>query len=251
MDAGIGIALAATLYLTSQLLRVVRIAVLSLSDRRSMRRLVSWHLLTLWFGALLPFKLGELLRCGGFVALAQPRWSGAAIWAIERAADAITLLFLIGLLAILTPLGFEARPLVGGLLLFSFLVVGGGWTIRETLPFLHDDMLLRSRTRRGLLALRGVIALQNISNQVTAMISGRVGLVLLLSVGIWFCELTSLIFLVSEADLFRDIGIRFRETVLGGGSGEATRSWVRVALSLVGASAVAVLFFSARGARGR
>ncbi len=228
------IAIALAFYLASQLLRAARIAMLCLDDRTMMRRLVAVHLVTLLPGAILPFKSGEVLRVGGFVLAAPNRMAGALVWIIERTADSITLASLLVVLTVLAPAEAEMRLLIIILFLFAFSVIGSGLAIREVVPFLHDDLLLRSRSAMGLKALRLVIASRSLVASAQAMLKGRVSLLVLLSVTIWMLELACVAVLLDRASLAHEIGDAFSQAVISGYENDPKRLFVLSSLTVAG-----------------
>jgi hypothetical protein len=228
------IAIALAFYLASQLLRAARIAMLCLDDRTMMRRLVAVHLVTLMPGAILPLKSGELLRAAGFVLMAPNRVAGALVWIIERTADSITLAILLVVLTALGPAEPEMRLLIITLFLFAFSVLGSGLAIREIVPFLHDDLLLRSRSPNGLKALRLVIASRSLVASAQTMLKGRVSLLVLLSVMIWILELACVAVLLDSTSLTREIGDAFSQALISGYESDQKRLLILGFLTGVG-----------------
>ena len=240
------IAIALAFYLASQLLRAVRIAMLCLDDRTMMRRLVAVHLVTLLPGAILPFKSGELLRVAGFVAAAPNRLAGGLVWIIERTADSITLASLLVALTVLGPAESEMRLLIITLFLFAFSALGSGLAIREIVPFLHDDLLLRSRSENGLKALKLVIASRSLVASAETMLKGRVSLLVLLSVMIWMLELACVAVLLDSASLAHEIGDAFSRAVISGYENDNKRLFVLGSLTGAGVILSLVLVIAKR-----
>lgn len=236
------IVIALVFYLASQLLRAVRIAMLCLDDRAMMRRLIAVHLITLLPGAVLPYKSGELLRVGGFILTAPNHMAGALVWIIERTADSITLASLLVVLTVLGPAEAEMRLLIITLFLFAFSVLGSGLAIREVVPFLHDDLLLRSRSVNGLKALKLVIASRSLVSSAQTMLKGRVSLLVLLSVTIWMLELACVAVLLDSTSLAQEIGDAFSQAVISGYENDPKRLFVLSSLTVAGLILGLVLF---------
>ena len=246
MTLSLKLLFAGALYLFGHLMRAGRLAILCLDDRKAMRRIVSVHLVTLWPSAIIPFKLGEAARLLGFIAVTKSRWIGCAIWLVERACDAVALILLISGLLVLGPTDIESKLLLGSLLLFVLLVVGGGWTLREVIPYLYDDLLLRSRSSGGVAGLRLVIQVRSAADQIANMLIGRVGLIILISFAIWACELAAVSLLISGSDLAAQIATQFSERLLHSTSGETLKEPILIGLTVVGAFSLAALVFARR-----
>lgn len=183
---------AGAIYLAANVLRVLRIAILCMQDRSTMRRLVSVHMLLLWPNSILPFKALELVRLAGFVALAKSHVEGGAIWLIERASDAIALLLLTAWLSFLVVPPEQLRLLQLLLIVFLFFAVSSAFAIKTILPYFYDDLLLRSRSKHGLAGFWIVCRLQEYSRIVEALLKGRALAVLLLAIFIWGLELIAI-----------------------------------------------------------
>lgn len=95
------LALAVLAYIASHALRYSRVRMLFREARRSDARLLEAHVSSAWVGALLPYRLGELVRLSQFIAVAGQWRIGAAAYAMEKFFDAVFLLC-VSLLALLT-----------------------------------------------------------------------------------------------------------------------------------------------------
>ena len=139
--------LALALYLGAHTFRCVRLYVLSLGERKGGARLVAAHCLTVWANAVIPFKLGEILRIAGFGAAMKSPTTGGSIWLIERFSDAVAILVVVGGVSLFFPPAQDtmiALGVAGGFILASCL---GAWVLSEIVPFLRRDLILeRFRT---------------------------------------------------------------------------------------------------------
>lgn len=231
---------AALLYLCAQVLRLIRIAFLCLDDRALLNRLIIVHLMTLLPGTLIPFKGGEILRLSGFVLASSTRWSGGLVWAIERTLDAATLVFLLICLALVGPSDPGMRILIAALLVFAFGAVSTALALRELAPFLHSDLLLRSRTRHGLVVLRSVLGLRKMIARAGAMLRGRISLLILLSSVIWSLELGSIALILDGSTTIVEIGPALSDALVSGGANAGLKVWMLFGLTGVGVVAVAI-----------
>jgi len=133
--------------------------------------------------------MGEFLRVGGFCGAMKSPSSGVSIWLIERFSDAVAIILLIGSASVLLTPG---RDTVWTLALAGGFIVSCGvtaWMLVEVLPFLRKDLILRSRSKKGLIALRLVDYVENAVGQVRTLLVGRFSLTLLIGLAIWCLEL--------------------------------------------------------------
>lgn len=180
------------LYLASHLLRCARLYVLSLGERRGGARLVAVHCGTAWLGAVIPFKLGEVLRLGLFGAAVGSPVSGGSIWLIERLNDAISVVVLVITLSLVMPIApgaYGALYVAGG---FIIACVVGTIVLMETIPYLNRDLVLRSRSRKGLILLRVVRSVEAAFEHAKRLLIGRLTLTIVMSLMIWACEFAAL-----------------------------------------------------------
>lgn len=240
---------AAFFYLASQIVRMLRISVLCLGDRKLLRRLILVHLLTLVPGALIPLKGGETLRLAGFVLVSPDKWSGGLVWIIERTLDALFLGVLLGLLALLGSSDPSVRLLILALLVFAFGVLTVGLAIRELTPFLHTDLLLRSRTERGLVALKIVLGARTVIAKTSEMLKGRGSLLVLLSSIIWILELLSVTLFLGGVGVLSDLGPTFSGVLIEGFNDGNLRILLLTSASALGLLTLAIL--TRLGTRGR
>jgi hypothetical protein len=185
-------ALALLLYFGGHVLRCARLYILSLGARRGGARLVAAHCLTAWASAVIPFKLGELLRIAGFGAAVRSPLNGAAIWMVERLSDAVALIVLILTMAWFTPVQGPGAIALAISIGFIIVFAGGAWMLTELTPFLRDDLLYRSRSPKGLWLLRVVNSIERAMAEAKVLLVGRFSATLLTALVIWTCEFAAL-----------------------------------------------------------
>lgn len=181
------IAIAACAYIASHLMRYARVLVLFREQRPPRTRLAEAHITSAWISAVLPFRLGELIRIAQFITVAD-RWRvGVAAYVMEKFLDAILLLTL-AVLAMRTSAPALLLPLVS---LFA-MVVGGG-----LIAYAFADGLIERAARHLLFAgssslvtwrLRGVAQARQGLAAVRATVRQRGPLLLLLTIGIWLLD---------------------------------------------------------------
>lgn len=185
MGASVGAVLA---YVASHLMRYARLRVLFQEQRPSAVRLADAHIASAWISAILPFRLGELVRAWRFVAVAG-RWRiGVAAYAMEKFFDAVVLLTLVVLAMLGRTPTTQLVPLAALL-----AAVGGGGLLTYALA---DGVIDRS-ARRMLFAapsprttrqLRGVAQVRQLVAAVRSTVRQRGVLLLGLTAGIWLLD---------------------------------------------------------------
>jgi hypothetical protein len=184
--------LALVCYFGAHSFRCVRLYILSLGQRKHGARLVAAHCATVWANAIIPFKLGEFLRLATLSVAVKSPFSGGGIWLIERLSDAIAIIVLVLALS-------PAFPLVRDSMVALWLAAGfigaiafGAWMLMEAIPYLRDDLVLRSRSRKGMVALRLVHQLDLAMRQAKQLLVGRFSLTLLVGLMIWSLEFAAI-----------------------------------------------------------
>ncbi|MDP3737443.1 MAG: hypothetical protein Q8R02_08635 [Hyphomonadaceae bacterium] len=163
------------------------------------------HCLTVWASAIIPFKIGEIPRLAGFSIAVKSPFGGGGIWLIERLSDAVALVILVIGLSLFLPVAREAivtLSITGGFISACAL---GGWILVEIIPFLRNHLVLRSRTPKGLFALKVVHQVELAMAQVRRLLTGRFSLTLLISLLIWSLEFMAVIFWGSTAGAGADL----------------------------------------------
>lgn len=185
---GIGI-----VYLTSHVLRMIRLALLSLDERERIPGLMVAHVATAFPGSLIPFKIGELLRLLSFMHVFGYRRKALAIWIAERLADVsvITIfVLLLHLFKISIPSAmrgvFVAFAAVGSLCLLAL------FAIAKLFVYLNRHLVLNSASERGLRLLKASHAIRQLELDVHKAVEGRFTAFLLLSLLIWGIEIAAL-----------------------------------------------------------
>ena len=185
--------IALTLYFGAHAFRCVRLYTLSLGERKGGARLVATHCLTVWANAVIPFKLGEILRIAGFGIAMRSASAGAGIWLIERFSDAVAILVLVGGASLLLPEMEGTATTLGIAATFIVICCFVAWVMIETVPFLHADLVLRSRSRKGFLALQIVNQAEQSIEQARRLLVGRFSLTVLLGLIIWTLDLGAIV----------------------------------------------------------
>lgn len=183
----------AGLYLLSHGCRMLRLALLTLDERKQTAPLLSAHALTAFPSSFLPFKIGEILRLAAFVHVYDRRRKAVAIWMVERFGDvAVLATFIIGLQVfhLSVPQGMQAICAIFVIASLASLVTL--FAVSKIFVYLNRYLVLTSHTSRGLFLLRASYAFRLMELDVRRCIEGRFVGFLLGSVVIWIFEILAL-----------------------------------------------------------
>jgi hypothetical protein len=204
---------AGLLYLVAHLLRAVRLAMLLLFERPSIRMLLSVHFATAWLSAAIPFKLGEATRVAGLMGLARQPATGLAAYVIEKLLDALVLLAVVVLVAAAGGVP-PAQGLLASVLLL--LVAAGGaayFSARALIGDVRTLLVSDSCSERGLRVLAVLRFLDVAHASLRAMMHGRVALLLLLTMGVWTFDLAAFVVIAAAAGATVSLPGDFLETL--------------------------------------
>lgn len=199
----------AALYLSAHLLRMMRLAVLSLDAQLDVAPLALMHGLTAFLGLLIPFKLGELLRLASFCAVVNAR-KAWVIWLCERAADVLLILLL---LVGLSLSGQNLPPFLQRLLMILlFLVVFAVSTaiaLNSLLRYWKRDLIVNSLSTSSLRTLEFSQRYFEFQALLRSVLEGRSWSLACLTVAIWAAELNaavSVLGMLNQQDYLRNLG---------------------------------------------
>lgn len=240
---------AIALYMLSHVLRAVRLGVLIRAGQ--LRRLLTLYVYTAACSALIPFKLGELVRINEIAWWTRSYWRGLLIVWVERVFDVAA----VGTLALLvlamggqTP--DEIKILLWLILSFVFFTVLIFFVVPEQLHSLNLHVIKNYKGRKAVSILRMLDSCYLLFEQVRPMISGKLITLLLLTLFIWSAELFALSFFIDSIHGFDTVVLLVRQfVVMLGGSVEANIAERPVMvfehakmLVLIAAGSVALLF---------
>lgn len=189
------------IYLGSHLLRMARLALLTLDERDRAFPVMAAHALTAFPSSFLPYKLGEVLRLAAFSHVYRGRRRAFAVWLVERFGDILVIsAFILALYVFNVRVPAAMRTVF---LLFvgaSALGLLSLFAVSKVFVYLNRRLVLTSHSRRGLALLRASHALRRLEMDVHRSVDGRFTGVLLLSFLVWAVELLTLtLFLRSHA----------------------------------------------------
>jgi hypothetical protein len=180
---------AAQFYLVAHVLRMARLALLSLDARAQAAPLALMHGGTAFVSFFIPWKLGEFLRLVGFCTVIDKQ-KALSIWLCERFADLAiitTLLFVLQFSANKPPVVLQKLLIVFSLAgLFALLFF---LALSRMLNYLRRHLILTSLSERSLRTLKFSHTISELENQIKLVLEGRVLGLIFLSIAIWIFEL--------------------------------------------------------------
>jgi len=181
------------LYIFSHILRLARLILLTLDQRKKSFDFVSAHALTSFPSSLLPFKLGEPLRLAAFFRVCGSYKKAWAVWLVERFGDLVAIVtFIIGLYLFAPPPPRSMRMILGLFVLAIAAGLIGLFAIAKLLIYLNRHLILTSLSRRGLVLLRAGNIVRNLELEIYKSLEGRASGVFLISVLVWVFDISAL-----------------------------------------------------------
>lgn len=220
------------LYLGSHFIRMLRLALLTLDERKQAFPLIAAHALTALPSNFLPFKIGEVLRLGSFFYVYQGRRKALAVWLAERFGDVLVVAALIfGLYLFGVAVPPAMRTVFVLFVLAGLLSLSGLFAVAKVSIYLNRHLVLASHSARGLSLLRFTHSLRLLEKDIHASVEGRLAGFLLLSVLVWSVEIVALSFFIDRfAGSGQEFGALFASGLLASLTGEAAGDALAFAL---------------------
>ena len=231
------------LYFCSHVLRMLRLALLTLDERHKIFPLIAAHTLTAFPSSFLPFKLGEILRLGAFLRVYDMRQKGLAVWLAERFGDVLVITaFILGLYLFNVSVPPAMQTVFVLFTLASMFGLLGLFAVAKVFVYLNRHLVLTSHTNKGLAILRASHVLRRLETAIYKSVEGRLAGFLLLSILIWTVEILALSLFINQLAINEpDFAVFFASGLLaslpGGGAGSSSfglyQSLALVVLTLV------------------
>ncbi len=198
------LAAAMATYVASHVLRGLRLYVILLDFERSLARVARLYGALALVGRMIPLKLGEGFR---FIELSRTvgnMRTALVVIAIERYFDALTLLWLLLYAFIFDPLIPADTAML--LIVLSVVAILGSLAYRGLSGFARYLRFLaatRSRSEKGIAALRLAGSLDRVAEDVGGILRGRAVILAVLSLAVWAFEVATMALAVaamSEGD---------------------------------------------------
>ncbi|MCX7207257.1 MAG: hypothetical protein NT086_14980 [Proteobacteria bacterium] len=236
------------LYLCSHIIRMLRLALLTLDERDKALPLLAAHTLTAFPSSFLPFKMGEVLRLSAFFHVYAGRRKALAVWLAERFGDMLMVAtFILGLYLFNISVPSAMRAVLVLFVLASLLGLLGLFAVAKVFVYLNRHLVLASHSVRGLALLRASHSLRLLELDIYKSVEGRLSGFLLLSVLIWVLEIFALaqfikLFAIGEPDFTVLFASGLLASLHGGAVGGANAFGLYQSLSLV---VLALVFLAA------
>lgn len=180
------------MYAFSHVFRMLRLALLTLDKREQILPLLSCHAVTALPSALLPFKIGEILRLGSFV-YAIPGRQAFAIWLAERFCDiSVIALFILALYFFKVDVPPQLRLIFIMFFIFSLLALTAFFAVAKVFIYLNRHLVLSSHSNHGLQLLKVSHQLRLLEENILRCFEGRFASIVLLSILVWACEMVGI-----------------------------------------------------------
>ncbi len=181
--------LLAGLYFASHLMRMMRLALLTLDVRSKIFPLIAAHALTAFPSSFLPYKLGELLRLAAFHQVLGGARKAGVVWAVERFSDvAVIACFICGLYMARVEVPPSMKRIFVLFVVLTVLCLLTMLAVAKVFIYLNRHLVLVSRSRHGLVLLKVSHAVRQLQLEFRRSVEGRVPGLVLLSVLIWATE---------------------------------------------------------------
>ncbi|MBU5643490.1 lysylphosphatidylglycerol synthase domain-containing protein, partial [Citrobacter sp. S46_ASV_140] len=188
-------------YIVAHFLRAIRLGVLLKAQK--IRKLLSLHFYTAACSAVIPFKLGELVRINEVSRWENNYCKGILIVWIERIFDVIAL----SVFALLIFLSGGAQVLEGmwGLLwimlAFVFFSIVMFFVLPEQLSALNLHVIRSYRGRKAIKILHLLDIISSVLDKVRPIVSERILTLSILTIFIWIFELVSLMLFLDHTQI--------------------------------------------------
>ena len=183
------------LYLIGHLFRALRLALLI--NASHLRRLFAMHFYTAACSAIIPFKLGELVRLNEISYWCTNFWRGLLVIWIERAFDITALALLLSGLILNDAQSFaDVRSLVWLIAAFMVITLGVFFILPEELFRLNLHVIRTYKGRKALRILRIVDGFYELLQQARPLLDGKLTALSVLTLLIWGFELTAIMMIV-------------------------------------------------------
>ena len=178
------------LYLMSNILRMMRLVILTLDSRKFSISILQAHILTIIPNCLLPFKTGEILRIFTFIKIYDNHHKPIAVWIVERCSDLLMITIYIIILSLLNiKLPKEIIVIFMTFIIISILGLLFVLSSAVLLLYLKRHLVLRSISSRGLFLLKISHEIRLLVNQLQLTLEGRVPVLVLITGLIWSIEI--------------------------------------------------------------
>jgi hypothetical protein len=180
-------------YLFSHGFRMLRLTLLTLDERDKVLSLIGAHMLTAFPSSFLPFKIGEVLRLGGFFYAYGGQQKALAVWLVERFSDVVMIVtFILTLRVFNVELPTSMQAILVIFVLLAVLSLLSMFAVSRVFVYLNRQLVLTSHSDRGLRTLRASHALKRLEAEIHKSVDGRLAGLFLLSFLVWIMEILAI-----------------------------------------------------------
>ncbi|HVJ40073.1 MAG TPA: lysylphosphatidylglycerol synthase domain-containing protein [Dongiaceae bacterium] len=199
---------AGALYIVSQGLRALRLAIIVGDPGKSLRQLVQAHLVGAAASFALPYKIGDLLRIMELAFVLRRRrnygiWRAVLVMWIERVYDALpiaVLLFFLGVTIGEDTLRLVA-PILAAMIAFIIVTLLTFFVLPENLDGLALFLARRYHGNRVVAVLRAIDRLYHLAADARRMLHRKHITLISISAVIWIAEITTVGLILGKGEI--------------------------------------------------
>lgn len=187
------------LYLVSHLFRFIRMSVIYIEEKRTIKELFKIYILTTYVNFFIPLKLGELFRIYKFSDFFNNFGKGfIGVW-VDRFFDTLMLTLIlvygIGVKHII------AYVLIVSLLAFLLFSIFCYLCFNYTYTYVNRIILTKSETKKGIYILNFMENIKKLYNYARYLLIGKTPILFLISILVWIFEISSYSLFAKSFDL--------------------------------------------------
>ena len=220
------------------LIKMMRMYLILMDRNISFERFVPAYLRTTLVNLIIPFKLGEIYRVGVFYRITGGFKTGFFSVLIDRFFDTLAIVLILLPYQILVS-GHVTLPVI---LLTAFLivVVFAYGIFLSTYKFLNRYIITSRTSKRSMAALKGLERLYEWYDYVKRLVRGRYGILILMSLAAWLCEVLVLVgfaHLMGQGFTVADFG-NYIESIISGSTYELKRLYTMASIAVMLAATI-------------
>lgn len=177
------------LYLISHLFRFIRMCVIYVEEKKTIKELFKIYILTTYVNFFIPLKLGELFRIYKFSNFFDNFGKGfVGVW-VDRFFDTL-------MLTLILVYGIGVKHIISYILIISLLVfllfsVFCYLCFNYTYIYVNRIILTKSETKKGIYILNFIESIKKLYNYAKYLLIGKTPILFFISILVWIFEISS------------------------------------------------------------
>ena len=174
-------------FFAAHIVKMFRLYLVLLEQKIPFDRFVMLYLKTTFVNLVIPFKLGEVYRILSITKEVQKLQIGILSVLVDRFFDTAALLILLIPIQLLITKNFTV---VAGILLLAVLMLALGYkAFPSTYAYINKYLIQNKKSRRSLLALKGIEVMKEWYDYCKELIIGRSPLIIIFSCAGWILDI--------------------------------------------------------------